>query len=78
MQPKWWSEQDDGKVEDFEQKTEVKTYAVTLSCPVCKDGEMKFNGYTWPANPEGYHHTCNKCGVTKAIRSRKYPMARYE
>lgn len=43
-------------------------------CPIegCA-GEMMFNGSTWPMNPPGYHHTCDKCGFTAALRDKKYP-----
>jgi len=40
-------------------------------------GEMKFNGMTWPMNPPGYHHTCDKCGFTAALSGRHYPTIEY-
>ena len=48
------------------------------SCPVenC-DGEMKFNGMTWPTGNPGYHHTCDKCGFTAAISGKRYPRIAY-
>lgn len=48
-------------------------------CPIddC-DGEMKFNGMTWPTGDTGYHHSCNKCGFTAAIRGERYPRIGYE
>jgi len=37
-------------------------------------GEMKYNGGAWPMSPMGYHHTCDKCGFTAALRGKKYPQ----
>lgn len=43
-------------------------------CPMeACDGEMRFNGSVWPTGRQGYHHTCNECGFTAAIRGKKYP-----
>lgn len=43
-------------------------------CPMSDcDGEMTFNGSTWPTGRPGYHHTCGECGFTAAVRGKKYP-----
>lgn len=44
-------------------------------CPIEEcEGEMVFNGMTWPTGDPGYHHTCSKCGFTAAIRGATYPQ----
>ena len=40
-------------------------------------GEMKNNGFVWPSYPPGYHHTCDKCGFTAAIKTGPYPAQRF-
>ncbi len=42
------------------------------------DGEMVANGATWPMNPPGNHHTCDKCGFTAAISGQSYPTIEYK
>ncbi len=47
-------------------------------CPISDcGGEMKFNGMTWPTGNPGYHHTCDKCEFTAAVRGKKYPCIEY-
>lgn len=56
-------------------KSEVRVFEERWSCPcVGCDGEMKFNGMTWPTGDPGYHHTCSRCGFTAAIHGAKYPV----
>ena len=47
-------------------------------CPIgdCQ-GEMKYNGFMWATCDAGYHHTCDKCGFTAAIKGAKYPGIAY-
>ncbi len=51
----------------------------TWICPACDGtGEMISTGGAWLTNPPGYHHTCNKCGFTAALRGGKqYPSISY-
>lgn len=72
--PKWL----DGDPEDHERRVEVKTYRVSLICPECKTGEMFPNGMEWLTAPPGVHHTCDNCGITRAVQGRHYPMTVYE
>ena len=54
-------------------------YQARWLCP--KDdcqGEMKFNGFTWPTGTPGYHHTCTACQYTAAMRGKKYPAIEYK
>lgn len=46
-------------------------------CPVnyCP-GKMIFNGTSWPMVPVGYHHTCDRCGITYVIPREQYPRRR--
>jgi hypothetical protein len=57
---------------------ELVPYRRVWLCPEddC-DGEMKFNGFTWPTADPGYHHTCTKCGFTAAVHA-KYPGVGYK
>ena len=47
-------------------------------CPVegC-EGEMVYNGLTWPTASPGYHHTCTQCRFTAAVRGVHYPKISY-
>jgi hypothetical protein len=59
-------------------ETPVTSVRVTWPCPVTGcGGEMKFNGETWLTSAPGYHHTCDRCGFTAALRWKKYPTVEY-
>jgi len=55
-------------------QTPVKTVREQWICPKkgC-GGEMIFNGMSWPTSTPGYHHTCNTCEYTTAVRGVRYP-----
>lgn len=38
-------------------------------CP----GTMEYNGFQWPVNPPGYHHTCSACGYTVVTNAGAFP-----
>jgi hypothetical protein len=69
----------------FNQKPQITTKPLgkpvkfIWGCPLdgC-DGQMIFNGSTWPTGDPGYHHTCDKCGLTAAIHSKRYPYNGFE
>lgn len=58
--------------------TPVQPVRVTWQCPQenC-DGQMIYNGNMWPSNPEGYHHTCSKCGISLAMPGQCYPSIQF-
>ena len=51
------------------EEVEVKAFRQEWLCPKedCS-GKMVSNGYSWPMNPPGYHHTCTECQFTAAPR----------
>jgi len=58
-----------------------KVYPVreVWKCPKSDcDGEMEFNGASWPTADPGYHHTCTKCGYTAAIHGKGFPRINYK
>lgn len=53
---------------------EVRTFVQRWLCPVAGcGGEMTANGITWPMNPVGYHHTCDRCSFTAALSGKRFP-----
>lgn len=33
-----------------------------MTCPVCKNGQMIFNGKLYNCSPPKYYHQCDVCG----------------
>lgn len=56
----------------------MRAVRVTWPCPVhpC-EGEMVYNGMSWPTGDPGYHHTCTICKFTAAIHGHRYPAIEY-
>lgn len=65
-------------------KTEVKTFKVDHSCPVCKEGNLQFVGYSdynnWiMENPPKIPHICNNPHCKEIVPlSEQYPKLIYE
>lgn len=54
--------------------TPCTTYIERAHCPRPEcDGELHYTGLMWTTAPAGYHHKCNKCDHTVAIRAHKFP-----
>jgi len=43
------------------------------------DGKMYFNGRVWASFPAGYHHDCETCGASYALKEMRYnkPVKHY-
>lgn len=68
----------DFKLEDYEQSREVKTFKMTLKCPKCLSGEMRYNGKAVQlTSPPRHSHQCTHC-ADEDYFTKTYPYTYYE
>lgn len=60
-----------------EQKQEVRTYRVTMSCEQCGTGEMEPTGVALMSFPAKYPHRCSNCDHAQSF-NKMYPCIEHE
>lgn len=60
--------------------TDLKAYKVGFRCPVCKEGEMKYDMRLNPRNNKLKNHNCtnDNCNHSETFYNEQYPRIEYK